>query len=226
MCSSLIVRVIAATLWTGVVAPLMPAAAQASPEAGRAISTVMDYRRSWLDDSTRFDACKVQQAMNGARDFASHIIEPVRGLLDDPTAPCPRPPRNPREYRAVVLVDSLRLADTTARVYLTVLRGEFRHREVYALRRGLSSSAYMAVEEVRLWGNGRSYGTGWPPPPITPQSMVSGSAETPNSGQRENRPGNQHRDRSPDRLTVRRLRAARVRTPVDAGTSVPPVLRS
>lgn len=136
--------------------------AQSSEEAGRAISTVMNYRRSWMDDPAQFDACSVRRAIHDADDFASYILEPVRGLLDD-TA-CPRAPRDPRDYSAVVLLDSLRFADATAHVYVTVLRGELQHREIFTLDPHRPTMAYMPVREVRLWGHGRSYG-GWAPPP-------------------------------------------------------------
>lgn len=131
----------------------MSAEAQTSAEAGRAISTVMNHRVAWLADSLRFNACSVRRAMNGSADFASHIIEPVRGLLDDAAASCPREGRSDR----TVLVDSLRFSDTTAHVYLTVLRGELVHRESYTMARNRSSAAYMPIRDVRLWGHGQAY---------------------------------------------------------------------
>ena len=130
-----------------------PAAAQTSAEAGRAISTVMNHRFTWLADSLPFDVCSVRGALGGGDGFASHIIEPVRGLLGDAAASCPRDGRSDR----TVLVDSLRFSDTTARVYLTVLRGELVHRESYTLGRSRSSAAYMPIREVRLWGHGQAY---------------------------------------------------------------------
>jgi hypothetical protein len=138
----------------GMAAVCPPAAAQASAEAGMAISTVMFHRMVYLADSTRFDACTVRQAMNGVEEYAAHIIEPVRGMLDDTSAQCP----HAREwYPMVVLVDSLRFTDTTAQVYLTVLHGEMIHRENYTLSRNHSFAAYMPFRDVRLWGHGQAY---------------------------------------------------------------------
>lgn len=135
----------------------LPAPAQSTAEAGGAISTVMGHRSIWMADSTRFEACSVQRAMNGAEDFAMHIIEPVRGLLNRTGSPCPRQPPGPREWRAEVLVDSLRFTDSTANVYVTVLRGELIHRENYTLARDPLSPAFMPIRDVRLWGHGQFY---------------------------------------------------------------------
>lgn len=141
-------------------AAVLPARAAWTPaEAGRAVSTVMMHRSTYLADSLRFDACSVRQALGGGEDFTLHIVEPVRGMLDDAVAACPR---EAGEGRSSVLVDSLRFSDATAHVYLTVLRGELDHREDHTLTRNRSSAAYMPIREVRLWGHGRAYrGTPW-----------------------------------------------------------------
>jgi hypothetical protein len=148
----------------GVAAVCPTASAQTSAEAGRAISTVMFHRMAYLADSTRFDACTVRQVMNGADDYAAHIIEPVRGMLDDTVARCPHAQA---WYPMVVAVDSLRFTDTTAQVYLTVLHGEMTHRENYTLGRNQSSAAYMPFRDIRLWGHGQAY-RGSRRPPAAP----------------------------------------------------------
>lgn len=134
-----------------------PAGAQplhASDAVARAVSTVMDYRRSYLDDPLPFDACTVQRALSARmEDLASQLVAHVRGMLDDAETPCPRPSR---QGRSVVLVDSVRLSDSIAHVHVTVLRGELIHREVYALNPG-STAVYMGVRDVRLWGNSQAY---------------------------------------------------------------------
>jgi hypothetical protein len=137
--------------------------AQTPPvETGRAISTVMDHRLTYLADSIPFDACTVREALGGAEDFPSHIVPHVRSLLDDPVVTCPRP-RSSRQGRSVVLVDSVRSHDWGVRVHVTVLRGELVHREDYDLVPG-SSPVYMGVRQVRLWGHSQAY------PPRPPRS--------------------------------------------------------
>jgi hypothetical protein len=133
------------------------AAANAQPvpadQAARAVSTVMDYRRSFMADPLPFEACAVRRALGGSEDFASNLSAQVRGLLDDAASPCPRPYSS---GRSAVYVDSVRVADPGVRVYLTVLRGELIHREIHTLD-PRSTAAYMGVREVRLWGNSQFY---------------------------------------------------------------------
>jgi hypothetical protein len=138
----------------GFVSPAGAQQLRASDEAARAVSTVMDYRHTYLDDPLPFDACTVQRAL-GARmeEIASRLVAHVRGMLDDTETPCPRPFR---QGRSIVLVDSVRLSSSTAHVNVTVLRGELIHREAYALDPG-STAVYMGVREVRLWGNSQAY---------------------------------------------------------------------
>lgn len=121
-----------------------------SDEAARAIGAVMNYRRYFLDDPLAFDACKVREALGGN---ANTLAVQLRGMLDDVAASCPRATTRPRN---VVLIDSVRLADSVARVYATVIRGELIHREIYSLD-PRTSAPMMSVREVRLWGAVQAY---------------------------------------------------------------------
>jgi hypothetical protein len=128
--------------------------AQTPPvETARAISTVMDHRLTFIADSIPFDACSVRAALGGPANFETQIVSHVRGLLDDPSASCPR---SSRQGRSVVVVDSVRSLDPGIRVHVTVLRGELIHREDYDLVPG-SSPVYMGVRQVRLWGHSQAY---------------------------------------------------------------------
>lgn len=131
------------------------AVSQAVPaeQAARAVSTVMDYRRTWMDDPLPFETCSVRRALGGTDDFAAQLAPQVRSLLDNVEAPCPRPAAPGRN---LVHVDSVRLADPAVLVYVTVLRGELIHREIHELDPG-TSGAYMGVRAVRLWGNVQIY---------------------------------------------------------------------
>jgi hypothetical protein len=125
-----------------------------SPEqAARAVSTVMNYRRGWMDDPLVFDVCSVRQALGGAEDFASMIAPQVRAMLNDTETSCPRSPvLDPR----MVLVDSVRQAEPAVLVYVTVLRGELIHREIHELNSHVWTPM-MGVRSVRLWGSGQFY---------------------------------------------------------------------
>jgi hypothetical protein len=109
---------------------------------------------TYLADPLPFDGCSVQRALGGATEYALLLVSHVRGMVDDASSPCPRPAR---QGRSVVLVDSVRFEPDTARVYVTVLRGELIHRENYALNPERSSAAYMGVREVRSWGHTQAY---------------------------------------------------------------------
>lgn len=127
---------------------------RAADEASRAVSTVMDYRRTYLDDALPFDACTVRRVLGGGgENFVARLVSHVRGMLDDPQTPCPR---QFTQGRSVVLVDSVQVADSIAHVYLTVLRGELVHRETYLLNPA-STAVYMGVREVKLWGAVQAY---------------------------------------------------------------------
>lgn len=133
------------------------ARAQSTADTARAVSTVMDHRRTYMADTLPFDACSVQRVVGGGEQFVSRLTPQVRGTLDDPRSPCPRPAR---QGRSAAVVDSVRFSGETARVYLTVLRGELIHREDYTLNARRSSAAFMPVREIRLWGHSQAYPAG------------------------------------------------------------------
>jgi hypothetical protein len=122
-------------------------------QAARAVSTVMNYRRGWMDDPLAFEACAVRRALGGGDDFAEKIAPQVRAMLDDAETSCPRPPvPDPR----MVVVDSVRPAEPAVLVHVTVLRGELIHREIHELNPHVWTPL-MGVRSVRLWGNGQFY---------------------------------------------------------------------
>ena len=124
-----------------------------------AISSVMHYRASVLGDTTaKFDGCRVGQHL-GADAARPLIAEPVRRML----GPC-----DPSGDRYTVRVDSLSRAATdvgNVMVYLTVIRGEWVHREDFALVPH-TGGWLMGVREARLWGAVQSYPRR--PPTISP----------------------------------------------------------
>lgn len=139
-----------------------PCTLSAQEWKARAISGVMHYRAAVLGDTTaKFDGCRVAQHL-GAAEAAAAIAEPVRGIL----RPCGEAAR--AADRDEVRVDSLTAREGGgARVYLTVIRGEWVHREDFTL--GHSSGPMMAVNEVRLWGAVQAY----------PRRPAASGAQTP-----------------------------------------------
>lgn len=121
----------------------------------QAINTVMDYRSSVLGDTVaKFDGCSVARELGAApEDVVAIFAEPVRGML---AADCVAAAE--RGARKVVLVDSVtRHGDDVVRAYVTVVVGEWVHREDYALVIHTSEPPLMAVREVRVWGAVQSY---------------------------------------------------------------------
>jgi len=180
----------------GSVAPAGAQQLHASDGAARAVSTVMDFRRSYLDDPLAFDACTVERALGPSVDagVASRLVFHVRDMLDDVETPCPR---RFEQGRSVVLLDSVRLSDSTAHVHLTVLRGELIHREAYALDAG-SNAVYMGIQEVRVWGPSQAY-------PQRPRPRASTSGPQSVGGERRPRnPGNWRRAGAILRLLMNR----------------------
>jgi hypothetical protein len=124
------------------------------PDPGPALSAVMLYRYEYLGDSTRFDACRIAHHLGDAANVPARLAEPVRRLLDGSTRECPRHREAGRSR--IVLVDSVARGDSVTHVHLTVLRGEYIHREDYTVL-PLRMRPAMAVREVRIWGAGQAY---------------------------------------------------------------------
>lgn len=115
-----------------------------------AVSSVIDYRVSVLADTTaKFDGCRVARVAGSAERLAQQVRRWV--------APCQaaNPAHQPGE-RHVVLVDSVTNSATGVHAYVTVIRGEWVHRENYALIPH-SGGPYMGVREVKLWGAAQAY---------------------------------------------------------------------
>ncbi|HET7460697.1 MAG TPA: hypothetical protein VFJ82_05600 [Longimicrobium sp.] len=129
-----------------------------------ALNAVIDYRLNWMNDSTTFDACSVYRTVGPPQQVAAGLLLAFRGWFTATAQPCASTPvdRN-RERR--VLVDSLTVTDSTARVYVTVRRGEQTHNEAYDLFRPGSDT--WAVRQVVLSRAIRNYWIrrGASPPP-------------------------------------------------------------
>ncbi|HEU0013865.1 MAG TPA: hypothetical protein VFQ45_09280 [Longimicrobium sp.] len=141
-----------------------PAAAQERPPTREeaAVNAVISHRVQWLRDDTPFHACRVFEALGRPADFPAGILPAHRRLLtrtQDPCAP-PAPGAPPAD---VVLLDTLLVQDSTARVSLTVRAGERVHREQYRLVNPGRGS--WGLESVLSWGHLRVHGV----PPRDPR---------------------------------------------------------
>lgn len=94
------------------------------------------YRRDWIADTTRFDACRVFMALGRPERFPAQLSRPVQALLGplDPSCGEDRNPPSVGRLRRVVLLDSIVVNDSTASAYLDIRRGEYLHHETYQLR--------------------------------------------------------------------------------------------
>jgi hypothetical protein len=124
-----------------------------------AVDAVIGYRRGFMGDTLRIDACSLFEAVGRPADFPAGISPGNLPALDRGDArPCKgsRAPGLRLPYR--VYVDSLTVSDSVARVYLTVARGEASYRETFTLPRVRDG---WGVREARIWGGMRIV----PPPP-------------------------------------------------------------
>jgi hypothetical protein len=128
-----------------------PLAAQSEKEwEAEALFSIMVYRMSVLGDTaTKFDGCSLARVLEVEPEHVGAALpEGVRGMI----APCPGVAE--RGTRNVVLVDSLRRdQNTEGKAYVTIVLGEWVHREDYSFVPG----PRVAVREVRLWGAVQSY---------------------------------------------------------------------
>jgi hypothetical protein len=128
----------------------------------KVVNAVVGYRRSFLGDTTRFDACSVFDRTGRQAQFPQGTHNPDRVLLGVATDRCVqgRVSASAQAARHVVVVDSVSVSDSRGVVLLTVRHGEYSHRETFTLvpRAG---GATWGVTEVRLWGGIQST----PPPP-------------------------------------------------------------
>jgi hypothetical protein len=153
--------VVARTALFGIAALLQGTSASAQSTSGSAkiaaVNTVIDYRVTWMEDSTPFDACSVYEGMGKPANFSSVLARLARRVVALGAEPCAgasgaavqRPSR-------VVRVDSVALGDTLGTVRVTVSKGEKRIIETYTLRR-LPNRSRWGVREVTLSGALRVY---------------------------------------------------------------------
>lgn len=128
-------------------------ATQRAPSpALRAVDAAIAYRLAWLGDSTRFDACSVYDVTGRPRGFPAGLTSSTR-LLGRASEACPHGRVSPSAQQAprVVIVDTVVVSDETARVSLTVRRGEYTHRERFEMRMRAASGTW-GVDRVTLWG--------------------------------------------------------------------------
>lgn len=161
-------KVVARSVLFGIAALLQgtSASAQSTLDSAKiaAVNTVIDYRVTWMEDSTPFDACSVYEGMGKPANFPSVLARPARRVVATGAEPCAgasgaavqRPSR-------VVRVDSVALGDTLGTVRVTVNKGEKRIIETYTLRRFSNRSGW-GVRAVTLTGALRVYAS--PPPPV------------------------------------------------------------
>ena len=101
----------------------------------RVLERVMQFRRDWMADTTRFDGCRIASALGSPPSFPKQIAEPLRPLISG-LEPCSSgASSNPvPNWKRGILVDSVVIRDSTAQAFLTVWRGELRHEETFNLR--------------------------------------------------------------------------------------------
>jgi hypothetical protein len=130
------------------VAAQRPAQQQSGPV--EIVSTVIRYRTAWLADSARFDACSVS-AWTGGDGLG--IANAERVLLGRADNDCVRGRVSTVAQLAghVVVVDSVAITDSIARVRLTVRHGEYTHHETFILVPHVGSVSW-GVRDVNLWG--------------------------------------------------------------------------
>ncbi len=116
------------------------------------LDAVIRYRRAWLADSTRFDACSVWEWTGGGA-VSAGVANPARVLLVPEGNGCARGRVSmaAQAARHVVVVDSAAVSDSVARVTVTVRHGEYTHRETFSLVPHRGGTAW-GVRDVKLWG--------------------------------------------------------------------------
>jgi hypothetical protein len=128
------------------------------------LDAVIRYRRAWLADSTRFDACSVWEWTGGGTNLSPGGADPARVLLVPEGNGCVRGRVSTvaQAARRVVVVDSAAV-DSVARVTVTVRHGEYTHRETFSLVPHRAGATW-GVRDVKLWGAIQSS-----PPPRGPR---------------------------------------------------------
>jgi hypothetical protein len=148
-------------------------AQSAAPTAATALNRVISYRHSWLGDTTRVDACGAFEALGRPSAFPAGLTDPQHRLLDTDVEGCMQGRLSPAAQAAgrFVYVDSISTTDSTATVILIVRRGEYTHRETYALA-GVASRGELGITNVMLWGATQSTAPARQPLPLTLEERV------------------------------------------------------
>ena len=133
---------------------------QSAQEPGRqqvvpapVFNTVIRFRRAWLADSTRFDACSVSRWIGRGSDGTPPVMNPERVLLGQGGAECVPGRLSPAAQAAqhVVVVHSVVPSDSVTRVQVSVRHGDYRHFETFSLIPHRMRGTW-GVREVRVWG--------------------------------------------------------------------------
>jgi hypothetical protein len=140
----------------------------AASTAAAALNRVISYRHSWLGDTTRVDACGAFEALGRPSAFPAGLPDPQNRLLDTDVQGCVEGRLSPAAQAAgrFAYVDSISTTDSTATVILIVRRGEYTHRETYALAGGAGRSG-LGITNVTLWGATQSTAPARQPLPLT-----------------------------------------------------------
>jgi hypothetical protein len=96
----------------------------------RAIEVVMDYRRSFLNDTSHFQACALLHALGKGAGLDALRPE-YRAMLDQPTG-CDPGSMSARS-RGAVAVSTILEADSAISVRVAVSHGEYFHMETYTV---------------------------------------------------------------------------------------------
>jgi hypothetical protein len=145
-----------------------PRAAPRTADALSLIGDVMMLRAGALGDTLSYDACSVFEAAGRPADFPAGLLPGVVPLLDR-AGPDPCSAESPQagaRFPRVVRVDSVRIARASAAVHLSVMRGEWRYREIF-LFDPLPAGRGWGFREVRITHPLRIVA---PPPRVPPKS--------------------------------------------------------
>lgn len=97
-----------------------------------AVEAVIDYRLSFLNDSSRYDMCTLSRALGATGDKLA--LYPTYAALLDSTTAC-IPGKRTSTRMAPIGIDSIGLTQGTGSVRIAVYHGEYSHLERYTLRR-------------------------------------------------------------------------------------------
>lgn len=114
------------------VRPVYAQVNQTTPQMA-AINAVIGFRLAFESDSTAFDGCSVSRATGlTPQQVADGLLPGFRDWFVSTAVPCGATQAN-RQQDKRVLVDSVVVSGSTARVFVSVRRGEMSHMEEYLL---------------------------------------------------------------------------------------------